>query len=173
MTWLSLQSYQTRSTLCSTRWSWSIWCMVPTRCLIHIVHARWAAVHARTVTRAHSVSQRHRERIHTPSIGSTMMAIQKKIQGHYLDNQWVVPYNPCLQCTFNYHINIEACGSIKSVKYLFKHIYKGHDRALVVMTKQTTKGTLMRSSSIETPGGWYLLKHYGGYMALTWARTIH
>jgi hypothetical protein len=75
-----------------------------------------------------------------------MMAIQKKNQGHYLEIQWVVPYNPCLQCTFNYH-------SIKSVKYLFKHIYKGHDRVSVVMTKQIRKGTLMRSSSIETPGG--------------------
>jgi hypothetical protein len=35
--------------------------------------------------------------------------------------------------SFNCHINVEACGSIKSVKYLFKYIYKGHDRASVVM----------------------------------------
>jgi len=28
---------------------------------------------------------------------------------------------------------VEACGSIKSVKYLFKYIYKGHDRASVAM----------------------------------------
>jgi hypothetical protein len=27
------------------------------------------------------------------------------------------------------HINVKACGSIKAVKYLFKYIYKGHDRA--------------------------------------------
>jgi hypothetical protein len=44
-----------------------------------------------------------------------------------------MPYNPCLPRTFNYHINVEACGSIKSVKYLFKYIYKGHDRASVVI----------------------------------------
>jgi hypothetical protein len=50
-----------------------------------------------------------------------------------MDNQWVMPYNPCLPRTFNYHINVEACGSIKSVKYLFKYIYKGHDRASVVI----------------------------------------
>ncbi|XP_066333459.1 uncharacterized protein [Miscanthus floridulus] len=43
-----------------------------------------------------------------------------------------MPYNPCLLHTFNYHINVEAYGNIKSVKYLFKYIYKGHDRALVV-----------------------------------------
>jgi hypothetical protein len=30
---------------------------------------------------------------------------------------------------YNCHINVEACSSIKAVKYLFKYIYKGHDRA--------------------------------------------
>jgi ATP-dependent DNA helicase PIF1 len=49
-----------------------------------------------------------------------------------------MPYNPCLLRTFNCHINVEACGSIKSVKYLFKYIYKGHDRASVVM-RETDK----------------------------------
>ena len=33
-------------------------------------------------------------------------------------------YNPYLLRLFNYHINVEACGSIKSAKYLFKNIYK-------------------------------------------------
>ncbi|PWZ18901.1 hypothetical protein Zm00014a_027680 [Zea mays] len=57
----------------------------------------------------------------------------EKVRGCELDNRWVVPYNPCLLRLFNYHINVEACGSIKVVKYLFKYIYKGHDRASVVM----------------------------------------
>ena len=34
---------------------------------------------------------------------------------------------------FNCHINVEACGSIKSVKYLLKYIYKGHDRASIAV----------------------------------------
>ena len=54
---------------------------------------------------------------------------KEKVRGHELDNRWVVPYNPYLLRTFNCHINVEACGSIKSVKYLFKYVYKGHDRA--------------------------------------------
>src|SRR6266542_3677415 len=29
---------------------------------------------------------------------------------------------------FNCHINVEVCSSIKTVKYLYKYIYKGHDR---------------------------------------------
>jgi hypothetical protein len=55
------------------------------------------------------------------------------VRDHELDNRWVVPYNPYLLHTFNCHINVEACGSIKSVKYLFKYIYKGHDRASVAI----------------------------------------
>ncbi|ONM33732.1 hypothetical protein ZEAMMB73_Zm00001d041806 [Zea mays] len=58
---------------------------------------------------------------------------KEKVQGCELDNRWVVPYNPYLLQLFNYHINVEACGRIKAVKYLFKYIYKGHDRASVVM----------------------------------------
>ncbi|ONM22501.1 hypothetical protein ZEAMMB73_Zm00001d005991 [Zea mays] len=57
----------------------------------------------------------------------------EKVRGCELDNIWVVPYNPYLLRLFNCHINVEACGSIKAVKYLFKYIYKGHDCASVVM----------------------------------------
>ncbi|RCV25517.1 hypothetical protein SETIT_5G173100v2 [Setaria italica] len=67
------------------------------------------------------------------------------IRGHILDNQWVIPYNPCLLRTFNCHINVEACSSIKSVKYLFKYIYKGHDRASVAVRevgKKDDKGNV-------------------------------
>ena len=42
---------------------------------------------------------------------------------------WVVPYNPGLLMRYNCHINVEACSSIKAVKYLFKYVYKGHDQA--------------------------------------------
>jgi hypothetical protein len=57
----------------------------------------------------------------------------EKVRGCELDNRCVVPYNPYLLRLFNCHINVEACGSIKAVKYLFKYIYKGHDRASVDM----------------------------------------
>jgi hypothetical protein len=52
-----------------------------------------------------------------------------KIRGAELDNRWVVPYNPGLLMRYNCHINVEACASIKSVKYLYKYVYKGHDCA--------------------------------------------
>ena len=57
---------------------------------------------------------------------------KEKVRGYELDNRWVVPYNPHLLRAFDCHINVEACSSIKSVKYLFKYVYKGHDRASIV-----------------------------------------
>ncbi|XP_058216695.1 uncharacterized protein LOC131327560 [Rhododendron vialii] len=55
---------------------------------------------------------------------------QVQIRGHMLDNRWVVPYNPYLLATFDYHINVEVCFNIKAVKHLHKYIYKGHDKII-------------------------------------------
>src|SRR5206468_658983 len=46
-------------------------------------------------------------------------------------NRDVVPYNPYLSQKYNCHINVEVATSITAVKYLYKYIYKGHDRASV------------------------------------------
>jgi hypothetical protein len=32
-----------------------------------------------------------------------------------IDNRWVVPYSPLLSKTFNAHINVEFCSSVKSI----------------------------------------------------------
>lgn len=40
-----------------------------------------------------------------------------------------MPYNPGLLMRYNCHINVEACSNIKAIKYLYKYVYKGHDRA--------------------------------------------
>ena len=45
------------------------------------------------------------------------------------DNRDVVPYNPYLSRRFECHINVEIVASLKSVKYVYKYIHKGHDRA--------------------------------------------
>ena len=44
----------------------------------------------------------------------------------------VVPYNPYLAKKYNCHLNVEVCSSIKAVKYLYKYIHKGPDKATVV-----------------------------------------
>src|SRR6266581_2467165 len=51
------------------------------------------------------------------------------IKGRQINNSWVVPYNKYLLLKYNCHINVEVCASIKSIKYLFKYVYKGHDCA--------------------------------------------
>ena len=63
--------------------------------------------------------------------------------GHYvevrggiqLDNRWVVPYNFKLIEKYNAHINVELCNSVLAIKYLYKYVYKGHDRATIVFSQ--------------------------------------
>ncbi|XP_034945195.1 uncharacterized protein [Chelonus insularis] len=54
-------------------------------------------------------------------------------QGSHFTNEHVVPYNRILSKRFNSHINVEIISSIKSVKYLYKYVYKGHDKALITI----------------------------------------
>nr|XP_047124138.1 uncharacterized protein LOC124806895 [Hydra vulgaris] len=58
------------------------------------------------------------------------------IKGNNVDNRWVVPYNPWLSKKYQPHINVEACMSVKAVKYLYKCIYKGHDCANILINEQ-------------------------------------
>ncbi|SGY56342.1 BQ5605_C006g04128 [Microbotryum silenes-dioicae] len=41
-----------------------------------------------------------------------------------------VPYSPYLCAKYNAHINVEAVTTIGAIKYLFKYVYKGPDRAV-------------------------------------------
>ncbi|CEP08733.1 hypothetical protein, partial, partial [Parasitella parasitica] len=50
-----------------------------------------------------------------------------------VDNRWVVPHNLYLAAKYNAHINVEVCNKINAIKYVYKYIYKGHDRAQVYM----------------------------------------
>nr|XP_027196773.1 uncharacterized protein LOC113791226 [Dermatophagoides pteronyssinus] len=58
------------------------------------------------------------------------------VNGKMINNQWIVPHNPYLLLKYNCHINVEVCASIKSVKYLFKYVYKGHDAAQVNVSQR-------------------------------------
>ncbi|KAI8538191.1 hypothetical protein RHMOL_Rhmol09G0083300 [Rhododendron molle] len=44
------------------------------------------------------------------------------------NNRWVVPYNPYLLARFDCHVKVEVCSPIKDIKYLYKYVYKGHDK---------------------------------------------
>lgn len=58
------------------------------------------------------------------------------VRGASLDNRYVGPYNPYLLAKFNCHINVEVCTSVKSVKYIYKYVYKGYDSATVRLASE-------------------------------------
>jgi hypothetical protein len=49
--------------------------------------------------------------------------------GISLDNRWVAPYNPYLLLKYDAHLNVERVFDIRSIKYMYKYIYKGGDKA--------------------------------------------
>ncbi|XP_074299256.1 uncharacterized protein LOC141630318 [Silene latifolia] len=50
------------------------------------------------------------------------------VRKHNMDNRWVIPYNPYLLALFDCHLKVEVCSTMHAMKYLYKYIYKGHDR---------------------------------------------
>ncbi|XP_026419749.1 uncharacterized protein LOC113315708 [Papaver somniferum] len=58
--------------------------------------------------------------------------------GKVVNNSWVVPYNPWLLMKYDCHINVDICSSVKSVKYLYKYVWKGLD--CVCMEVSSEKG---------------------------------
>ena len=52
---------------------------------------------------------------------------------HKVDNRDVVLYNPYLSRMFNCYINVKVCAGIRCVKYIYKYIYKSHDRTTMVL----------------------------------------
>ena len=52
-----------------------------------------------------------------------------------VDNSYVVPYNPGLLLKYNCHINVEVCSTIAAIKYVYKYVYKGPDRAFVSVSE--------------------------------------
>lgn len=63
-----------------------------------------------------------------------------KVGNAEINNRRIVSYNPYLNLKINCHITVEVCTSMKSVKYLFKYVYKGHDCVNIEITESITHG---------------------------------
>ena len=72
-------------------------------------------------------TKQHLKIMDTHCTEGAMMEEQSRLD----HSKWIVPYNPYLTKKFEPHISVEACTTIKSVKYLFKYVYKGHDCASI------------------------------------------
>lgn len=83
---------------------------------------------------------------------------------HQLDNRWVVPYNPYLAQKYNAHINVDVCATIKSVEDIYKHGFKGHDRAPV----QITAGVVAEQGEPQDEIKQYLDARYVGSIEACW-----
>ena len=59
------------------------------------------------------------------------------VDGNQINNQWVVCYSPYLIWKYRCHINVESIASVKAVKYIYKYVYKGHDRATMQFGRST------------------------------------
>jgi len=69
-------------------------------------------------------------RQHTPQ--------QVIVNGREIDNQWVVPYNRDICIKYDAHINIKRVAIRSMIKYLYKYVHKGHDRAIILIEGNAT-----------------------------------
>lgn len=65
------------------------------------------------------------------------------------DNRHMVPYNPGLSRKYNCHINVEVTAGINAVKYIYKYIFKGDDRALIQVQANPGNGVAEREPDNE------------------------
>ncbi|ESK82929.1 transcriptional factor b3 [Moniliophthora roreri MCA 2997] len=54
-----------------------------------------------------------------------------EVHGQLVDNRWIVPYNLYLSVKYDCHINVKCAAHVHSIKYAFKYVHKGGDRATV------------------------------------------
>nr|XP_043631500.1 uncharacterized protein LOC122602952 [Erigeron canadensis] len=67
-----------------------------------------------------------------------------------LHNGFVVPYNRYLLLKYKAHINVEWCNRSRAIKYLFKYLNKGPDRATIVIAENVTVDIQSNTENIVT-----------------------
>uniref|UniRef100_A0A0L8HU10 Helitron helicase-like domain-containing protein n=1 Tax=Octopus bimaculoides TaxID=37653 RepID=A0A0L8HU10_OCTBM len=71
---------------------------------------------------------------------------------HSVNNRNAVPYNAYLLKKYRAHINVEICSSVKSIKYIFKYVYKGHDCASVEVRDNPAADHAVTFQDLRTVG---------------------
>ncbi|KAJ8481437.1 hypothetical protein ONZ45_g15318 [Pleurotus djamor] len=91
---------------------------------------------------------RRREDLRTFTVGA-----------HQVDNRWIIPYCPYLSVKYDCHINVECAVMLRSVKYPFKYIHKGSDRATLEYERDEITSFLQGRYLAASEAVWRLL-HY-------------
>lgn len=87
-----------------------------------------------------------------------------EIRGKTIDNRYVVPYNSFLLMKYRCHLNVEACTTVKSIKYIFKYVHKGFDCATVKFTRGEEVSNQLVYDEISS----YLSGRYVGSTEAVW-----
>jgi len=80
-----------------------------------------------------------------------MVWVDSRNNSRIVDNRWVVPYNEFLAMKYECHINVQVCVSVKSIKYLYKYVHKGSDRAMMRVGADLDANTPVQSTYSNPP----------------------
>jgi len=75
-----------------------------------------------------------------PQDGGESVAFTRGNRASQIDNSWIVHYSPLLLEKFDCHINLEIFSYVAVVKYIYRYIYKGPDKAMVSVAASTRDG---------------------------------
>nr|GEV01626.1 uncharacterized protein [Tanacetum cinerariifolium] len=64
------------------------------------------------------------------------------------DNKHVVAHNRYMLLKYKAHIKVEWCNKSKAIKYIFKYLNKGPDRATIVIEENVRNGTTVGTENI-------------------------
>lgn len=76
---------------------------------------------------------------------------------HQIDNRWIVPYSPFLSAKYDCHINVECAVMLRSVKYPFKYIHKGGDRATIEIENDEIRNYIQGRYIAASEAVWRIL----------------
>ncbi|KAJ2913452.1 hypothetical protein MD484_g6981, partial [Candolleomyces efflorescens] len=67
---------------------------------------------------------------------------QFQVGAFWVDNRYIVPFDPYLSAKYNCHINLECAATLGSIGYVIKYMEKGPDHATLEYLRQRTGGNV-------------------------------
>ncbi|CAF3519622.1 unnamed protein product, partial [Rotaria sp. Silwood1] len=128
---------------------------------VHVMTVAWAGIAASLLPEGRTVHSRFK--LPVPILETSTSSIRpnskeaeeiRKTEVIICDEapmapSWIVPYNPYLLMKYSAHINVESCATVKSIKYLFTYIYKGHDCANIKLQRPIQEGAAAAQGTLE------------------------